>query len=178
MTKTIYLLIGPSGSGKTTLAQCFKDLDIPEIKSHSTRPMRKGESEGSPYYFVNREQFDKIPMIEETEYNFNLYGTSIAEVERVLSFNGSAYAIVDRAGTEQFKALYGDSVKVVYIYVPVKLAVERMRARGDSEDNIADRVRHAFRSGEFDNLGIADYCIVNKDLDESLRQLKAIVGGE
>ncbi len=177
-SRTLYLLLGPSGAGKSTLGCYLKELGIPELISTTTRPMRKGEVEGLTYYFVTKEQFGSIPMIESTVYNDNSYGTSKAEVERVLSSNGSAYAIVDRHGVEQFKALYGsEQVKVIYVYVPVKLAVERMRARGDSEDNIADRVRHAFRSGEFDNLGIADYCIVNKELDESLRQLKAIVGG-
>lgn len=174
----MYLLLGPSGSGKSTLGSSLRDMNVPELISHSTRQPRKGESEMNPYYFVTREQFEQIPMIESTEYNFNLYGTSIAEVERVLSFNGSAFAIMDKHGIEQMRALYGKQVKVIYVYVPVKLAVERMRARGDSEDDIADRIRHAFRSGEFDNLDIADYCIVNKELDESLRQLKAIVGGE
>lgn len=171
----IYLLLGPSGSGKTTLSQCLKETGIPELISHSTRPMRKGESEGSPYYFVTREQFEQIPMIESTEYNFNLYGTSIAEVERVLSSSTCAFTIVDKHGAEQFKNLYGDLVKIIYVYVPVKLAVERMRARGDDEDSIADRIRYAFRSGEFDNLEFADYCIINKDLGASLRQLIAIV---
>jgi guanylate kinase len=174
----IYLLLGPSGSGKTTLSQCLKETGIPELISHSTRPMRKGESEGSPYYFVTREQFEQVEMIEGTEYNGNLYGTSVSEVERVLSSSTCAFTIVDKHGAEQFKSLYGsEQVKIIYVYVPVKLAVERMRARGDSEDDIADRIRHAFRSGEFDNLEIADCCIVNKDLDASLRQLKAIVEG-
>ncbi len=173
--KKIYLLVGPSGSGKTTLAQYFKELGIPELISHTTRLIRPGELQGETYYFVKHEDFAQIETVESTEYNFNLYGTSRAEVERVLSSNGSALAIVDKAGVEQFRALYSDLVKVIYIYVPVKLAVERMRARGDSEDDIADRIRHAFRSGEFDNLEIADYCIVNKELDASLRQLIAIV---
>lgn len=175
---TIYLIIGPSGAGKTTLAQYLKVFGVPELISHTTRQPRPGEIDGHTYYFVTQEQFDSIEMIESTVYNDNSYGTSKAEVERVLSSSGSAFAIVDKTGVEQFKAIYGDSVKVIYIYVPVKLAAERMRARGDSEDAIADRIRHAFRSGEFDNLGIADYCIVNKDLGVSLRQLKAIVGGE
>ena len=173
--KKIYLLVGPSGSGKTTLAQYLKELGIPELISHTTRLMRPGEVQGETYYFVKHEDFAQIEMVEQTEYNFNLYGTSRREVERVLASNGCAFAIVDKAGVEQFKALYGERVKVIYIYVPVKLAVERMRARGDSEDDIADRIRHAFRSGEFDNLEIADYCIINKDLGASLRQLIAIV---
>lgn len=174
----IYLLLGPSGSGKTTLSSCLRDFDIPELISHSTRPMRKGESEANPYYFVTREQFEQIPMIESTEYNGQLYGTSKQEVERVLSSNSSAFAVVDRHGVEQFKHIYGELVKVIYIYIPPKLAAERMKSRGDSEDDIADRIRHAFHSGEFDNLEIADCCIVNKELDASLRQLKAIVEGD
>ena len=171
----IYLLLGPSGAGKTTLSRYLKELGIPELISHTTRLMRPGEVQGETYYFVKHEDFAQIEMVEQTEYNFNLYGTSRAEVERVLSSNGSALAIMDKHGIEQMRALYGKQVKVIYVYVPVKLAVERMRARGDSEDDIADRIRHAFRSGEFDNLEIADYCIVNKELDASLRQLIAIV---
>jgi len=144
----IYLLIGPSGSGKTTLAQCLKELGIPELQ---------------------------IEMIEQMTYNLNLYGTSKQEVERVLSSSGSAFAIVDKHGVEQYKAIYGDLVKAIYVWVPVELAAERMRQRGDDDDSIADRIRHAFRSGEFDNLDLADFVIVNKDLDASVRQLEAIV---
>lgn len=39
----IYLLLGPSGSGKSTLGRYLESLGVPEIKSHSTRPMRSGE---------------------------------------------------------------------------------------------------------------------------------------
>jgi guanylate kinase len=173
----IYLLLGPSGSGKTTLSQHLKEMGIPELISHSTRQPRSGESEGSPYYFVTREQFGNIPMIESTEYNGQLYGTSIAEIERVLSSGGSAFTVVDKHGCEEFKRLYGDLVKIIYVYAPAKLLADRMRARGDSEDAIADRIRFAIKSGEFDNIEIADYCIVNKDLQASIRQLKAIVEG-
>mgnify|MGYP000855199365 FL=1 len=171
----IYALLGPSGSGKTTLAQYLKELDIPELVSHTTRLMRPGEAQGKTYYFVKHEDFVQIEMVEQTKYDLNLYGTSKREVERVLSSSTCAFTIVDKHGAEQFKNLYGDLVKIIYVYVPVKLAAERMRARGDDEDAIADRIRHAFRSGEFDNLEIADYCIVNKELDASLRQLIAIV---
>lgn len=171
----IYLLIGPSGSGKTTLAQYLKELGIPELVSHTTRLMRPGEVQGKTYYFVKFEDFEQIEMIEQTKYNHHLYGTSKKEVERVLSSSGSAFAIVDRHGIEQYKAIYGDLVKAIYVWVPAELAIERMIQRGDDEDSIVGRIRHAFRSGEFDNLDIADYCIVNKDLEASVRQLEAIL---
>ena len=171
----IYLLLGPSGTGKTTLAQYLKELGIPELVSHTTRLMRPGEVQGKTYYFVKFEDFEQIEMIEQTKYNHHLYGTSKQEVERVLSSSGSAFAIVDRHGIEQYKAIYGDLVKTIYVWVPAELAIERMIRRGDDEDSIVGRIRHAFRSGEFDNLDIADYCIVNKDLEASVRQLEAIM---
>lgn len=174
----IYLLLGPSGSGKSTLAQQLKGIGMPELISHSTRPMRDGESQCNPYYFVTKEEFDSIDFIETTQYANNWYGTSKLEVERVLSSSGSAFAIVDSHGVQAFKEIYGEAVKVIYVWLPVKLAVERMRLRGDKEDDITDRVRNAFRTGEFDNFHKADYVIVNKDLDASLRQLSAIVRGE
>lgn len=171
----IYLLLGPSGSGKSTLGSCLRDMGMPELISHSTRLMREGESECNPYHFVTREQFEQIPMIEYTEYAGNLYGTSKAEVERVLSRGSSAFVIVDRHGVEAFKEIYGDLVKVIYVYIEPMSLWERMKTRGDDDKLIRSRILHAIATGELNNLNIADYCILNKDLDASIRQLKAII---
>lgn len=171
----IYLLLGPSGSGKSTLGSCLRDMGIPELISHSTRPMREGESEGNPYHFVTREQFEQIPMVEYTKYAGNLYGTSKAEVERVLSRGSSAFVIVDRHGVEAFKELYGYLVRVIYVYAPTSVLWQRMEDRGDSIQSIRERLKHAVMTGETNNFNIADYCILNKDLDASIRQLKAII---
>lgn len=175
--KTIYLLIGPSGSGKTTLGNCLKQLGIPEIVSHTTRPKRKGESLGNPYYFVTLSDFLEIDMIEHTEYNGFLYGTSVAEIESKLSDNRNTYAIVNSDGVRAFKDQYGEIVKVIYVYASAKQLVENMRKRGDDEDSIAERIIHAYKTGEFDNIELADYCIINKGLAKAIAQLKAIVEG-
>lgn len=174
----IYLLLGPSGSGKTTLASCLRDLNVPELISHTTREPRKGEVEGITYYYVSRLQFEAIPMIETTEYNGQLYGTSLAEINRVMKSNKDSFAIVDSVGVKQYRQAYGEQVKVIYVYAPASELIKRMEARGDNAEVIAQRIQHALATGEMDNLGIADYCIVNKDLRESIRQLIAIVMGE
>lgn len=171
----IYLLLGASGTGKTTLGNYLKEWGIPELISTTTRQPRQGEWEGNPYYFVTREQFDLIPMIEKTVYNDNLYGTSKAEVDQVLSSGGPAFAIVDRHGISAFQELYGDLCKVIYVWLTPITVLERMRARGDKEREAMKRMRHAIETEEFNNFAIADAVIVNKDLPSSLRQLKAIV---
>ena len=171
----IFLLVGASGVGKTSLGSCLRDLGIPELISHSTRPTRSGESEAQPYYFVTREQFDTIPMIERTEYNGNWYGTSRAEIDRVLSQGKSAFAIVDQHGAEQFLYFYGEKCKVIFVWTPPLTAIDRMKARGDSEEMINKRMLHAYSNKEFKLPNMADYCIVNKDLESAVRQLKAIV---
>jgi len=174
----IYVLLGASGSGKSTLGRYLEELGVPEIKSHSTRPMRKGESQGNPYHFVTPSEFESIDMIEDTPYDGpNKYGTSKAEVKRVFAISDTAYAILDKHGVYAFKEYFGeDEVKVIYVYLPLVDLVERLKARGDSEAEIRKRVRHALATKELENHDIADYIIVNRDLDESKRQLRFMVG--
>lgn len=179
MSKTIFLLVGASGSGKTTLAQYLKQWGIPEIISHSTRAMREGESEGSPYYFVTNEEFDQIDFIETTPYDgSSRYGTSKQELERIFNSNDTAFAIVDAHGVKEFKKQYGDTVKTIYIHAPFCTLIQRMKARGDTQENIAARVRHALDSNELSSIDLADYCIINLDLGEAKRQLRCVVGVE
>lgn len=172
----IWLLIGASGTGKTSLGNYLKGIGIPELISTSTRLPRAGESNGNPYFFVNQEQFNEIPMIEKTIYNGNSYGTSVAEVESKVANRRDCFAIVDRHGIEEFRKLYGEQVSVIFVYAAPGDVYDRMLARGDKIDDIYQRITHAENTGEFNNLGIADYCLVNKNLDDAERQLKEIVG--
>lgn len=174
--KTIYLIIGPSGSGKTTvIGQQLKAEGIPEVVSHTTRPARENEIHGLTYYFVTEDEFHEIPMIEVTEYDGNLYGTSIEQIEKGLSNNKAVFIIADKHGVQQFKKQYKDMCKVIYIYSSESDIITRMKLRGDSDEKIEQRLKHALANGEFENIGMADYCIVNKNMDETIAQLKSII---
>lgn len=174
----IYALLGPSGSGKSTLGRYLEELGIPEIKSHATRPMRKGESQGNPYHFVTPSEFAQIEMIEDTPYDgANMYGTSKDEVKRVFAISDTAYAILDKHGVYEFKEYFGaDEVKVIYVILPEVELIERLKGRGDSPADIKKRMKHAKDSGELDNYFVADYVVVNRDLEESKRLLRFYVG--
>jgi len=74
----ILAIVGFSSAGKDTLAKYAHDnLGYNFVVSHSTRPMRAGESQGNPYYFINDNEmcslFVQNKLIEAREYD-SVYG--------------------------------------------------------------------------------------------------------
>lgn len=177
--RKLILLVGPSGAGKTTLGEYLTELGIPEIRSHTMREPRPGESEGKPYFFVSKEEFDTIPFVETTEYPKDsgvYYGTSQGEVYRVLGESSTAYIICDRDGAEQFQAQFPGMCTTVFVYATMQEMVERMQTRGDSENKIRTRIMNAIATHEHSNIDIADYCIINRDLGKAIRTMEFILG--
>ncbi len=62
MTKnTLLLCTGLSGSGKTYfIKNTIPDGLFYSLRSATTRPMRDGESNGKPYFFVTEDEFNKM----------------------------------------------------------------------------------------------------------------------
>ena len=62
MTKnTLLLCTGLSGSGKTYfIKNTMPNGLFYSLRSATTRPMRDGESNGNPYFFVTEEEFNKM----------------------------------------------------------------------------------------------------------------------
>lgn len=172
--KLIYLIIGPSGSGKTTLGNFLKENGVPELISHTTRKMRKGEIDGETYYYVTKEEFDKIDKIEVSNYGGNHYCLSRKEVEEKLRKYDKVFAIVDVNGVKQIKKHY-DNVVVVYIDVTMEEMTERMKQRGDKEENIIKRLKYAIDTKEFSNKKYADIIIRNDSLERAKEALKNVV---
>ena len=58
----MFILSSPSGAGKTTIARRLLSEEGPHLRmsvSITTRPIRPGEVEGSDYFFVDRDEFDR-----------------------------------------------------------------------------------------------------------------------
>lgn len=177
MQKKIYVLMGPSGSGKTTLGNELKKMGIVELINTTTRDIRIGEIPNVSYYFVNADEFRCTEMIEKTEYAGNYYGMSKIEVDTKLSSHDRLYTILDSHGAMEFKKIYGsDVVKIIYIYCSQKTLEERMILRGDSVEKINERLDYITKTGELDNIGIADYVIINdkNTYETSVSLLKTI----
>ena len=81
---------GPSGVGKGTILAKYMQgrSDICYSVSATTRAPRPGEVDGRQYFFLTRQEFEKMieegRMLEYAQYNGNYYGTPSRFVEEKL----------------------------------------------------------------------------------------------
>lgn len=173
--KKIFILVGPSGSGKTTLGEYLKTLGVPELVSHTTRKMRKGEIDGVTYHFIDKKEFNKIKRIEESEYDGNFYCLSKEEVDNKLAKFDKVFAITDIDGMRQVKEKYPVETVSIFIEVTIDEMIDRMIARGDSEENVAKRISHAIENNELENGKYCDYTIRNDELFKAKHSLDQVI---
>jgi guanylate kinase len=176
MNERFIVLMGPSGCGKSTLEAYCRELNIPVNISNTTRTPRKGEIDGFHYYFNTVEKFFQVDLAEKNKYGLNYYGISKVEIKRNFAINNVIVAVAEIEGVKQLKEAYPDELEVVFITIPLDEMEKRMRARGDSEENIQTRLLRAIEKKEHEHGWIADYTIVNWDLDQSKAQLRGILG--
>ena len=175
----LFIVSSPSGGGKTTLIhEVIARLGERGIRghfsvSHTTRPKRPAETDGTDYHFVDRSTFESMAergeFLEWAEYNGNLYGTARAEVETRLAAGQDVFLDIEVQGANQVKTLVPDVVKV-FVYPPsYEVLRERLTARRqDAPEAIRQRLRWAMRE-----LGVAgefDYAIINDRLEAGGRR--------
>lgn len=173
--KKIFILVGPSGSGKTTLGRYLESLGIPELVSHTTREPRKGEIEGKSYYFINKEEFDKIERVEYSNYSGNFYCLSKKEVENKLSNYEIVFAVTDINGMKQIKKQYPEETVSIFIEVTMDEMIDRMLERGDNKESIAKRMSNAVLNEELKNGKYCDYIVRNNELHKAQHSLDQII---
>jgi len=171
----ILLLTGVSSSGKSTLGQHLQTLGVVELISCTTRQPRWNEVNGVTYYFVTKEEFDKIDKLENTYYSGNYYCLSKAEVER--HQENLAYCIVDAAGVNQIRNSYGiENVIVINITISYFQMFKRLFFRKDSFKEIKKRIIYTIKNKEMKtNRKLADYIIQNNNLDRSKQMLRLLI---
>lgn len=102
VNKNIYFIVGDNGSGKNEVANILA-TSIPNLKiliSHTTRNKREEERNGKDYYFVNKEEFEKlIPnFMEYTIYDKKSYGHSKLELLDNIKNNNHLVFIIEPNG--------------------------------------------------------------------------------
>ena len=172
--KKIFAIQGFTSSGKDSItSRVSKELNIPILVSHTTRPPRTGEINGISYHFVDETFFNENKFLEQrlynTEYGIWKYGLHYSEIED----KPYSLFIVDRQGYEELQKQLGeDKLVSIFIDVSEKTLRERHKLRGDCPKEFERRFnddKERFKGY------ISDYIVYNEDLNESINKVKNII---
>lgn len=175
----VVVLSGPSGSGKTTVVQrILSDSTVPieMAVSATTRPPRPGEVDGSHYYFLPSEEFERRRQAEEfvecaeVHRSGYWYGTLKSEISRIQAAGKWVLLEIDVQGAKKVMALYPESVTMFLETPSVAEYERRLRSRGtETEEVIERRLRTAAK--ELESANLYRYRIINDDLDRAVREI-------
>lgn len=181
----IFVISGPSGSGKTTLLKNLlrhrqlKDRVIKSI-SLTTRPKRSGEKQGKDYFFISESEFSKRrrakKILEWTRYLGYYYATPKGFVQSNLAEGKNLIICLDLKGALKIKRLYPHNTITIFIMPPSLGALgERIkkRCRNTSPREIQQRL--GFAKQEILAAQQYDYCLTNRNLSATARQLKELI---
>lgn len=178
MSKVIVLL-SPSSAGKDTilkkLINNYNYFNFTNLVSHTTRPKRDYECNGKDYYFTNKDNFNKIKMIEKREYNtlYNgksdvwYYGLSEMELHDKLDSGNIPIVILDYHGLHEFKEYCSkNDIEVIPFYIQVNPIVRFYRCIKRGNFSLIEYTRRFIDDVKAFN-GAKNECIViqNKDVD-------------
>ncbi len=178
------VLSSPSGAGKTTLSRRLLDSD-PNLSlsiSATTRPMRPGEVDGRDYRFVTAERFQEMvrdgAFLEHARVFGHHYGTPRAEVVEALEQGRDVLFDIDWQGTQQVSEKAPQDLVRIFILPPSTEELEqRLRQRAQDPEEVV-RGRMAKAADEMSHWPEYDYIVVNRDVDDSLAQVQAILAAE
>ena len=158
----IIVLVGKTASGKTTVAnELCKNHGYKRIITYTTRPMRVNEVQDVDYHFISDEEFNK--MVENNEFTeYKRYNTahgvwsygSVITSEQELSDDCYVIILTPQGLRDLSKKI--SRYIAFYLNVGLKSQLERLKKRGDEEQQIIKRLKNDAK--DFENvLDIVDY---------------------
>lgn len=179
----LYVVSAPSGAGKTSLVKALleREANIRLSVSYTTRKQRSTETDGEDYFFVEKEEFERLErageMLESADVFGNRYGTGRRQVEEKLAAGHPVVLEIDWQGARQVREKE-PGCRSIFILPPSRTELER-RLRGratDSDEVIARRLSESL--GDMGHWSEFDYVVINDDFAEAVEELAAIVSGQ
>jgi len=178
------VLSSPSGAGKTSIARKLLASDEQLVMSVSTttRAPRPGEVPGRDYNFVDIESFQKMveagEMLEHAKVFDNFYGTPATPVREALAGGKDVLFDIDWQGTQQLRQAARSDLASIFILPPAVEELERrLKERAQDSDEVVKK-RMAKAGDEMSHWPEYDYIVVNRNLDQSVAQVVAILTAE
>ena len=152
------VLAGASASGKTEVAKMLaKKYGIVKAITTTTRDLRFGEINGKDYFFVSKEEFEKMiedgRFVEFTHYNGNLYGSTKDQI------SVNKCVVVDPVGLKAYIDLNDKNIVTFFLNSTEETRRQRMITRGDALEKIESRLAHDRVAFKEENIPTVDYFI-------------------
>lgn len=180
MSTKVIALLGESGTGKDTIkARLCEKTNVFPIVRHTTRPIRDGETNGNPYYFMKQippEWIIEDRWMEIVKYNDWVYMTH----EDMIMEDATNVGCYDQDSVEQ---MYMSCQEKGYdfvcfrIIVPPKERLLRQLLR-EEEPNVNEIVRRYMSdTKDYENLDLPfkTFPILNLDLEKAIQMIEYII---
>lgn len=180
MRTKLFIVSAPSGAGKSSLCekaiQEFSNLD--DIITYTTRTMRPAESQGNPYHFVSKEEFEKLEkegfFIEHATVHTNFYGTPKNVFEKAWSKNRYLIMDVDVQGAATFRRIFPEAV-FIFIQPPNFNELRKRLQKRDGVDSKDLELRLQNAKKEMEHAPLFEFQIVNDNFNKAYSEFKKII---
>lgn len=146
MDGQIVVISGPSGVGKDTVIGFLEqDYGFQKMVSFTTRKPRAGEKDGVNYHFISLKEFlameNRGELLDHVVVTGNHYGLSAMMIaEQFFLGKRLAFNVVSETA-RLIKAQYSNATLVFIKATDMQSLVERLKKRGMSSKEIAERYR-------------------------------------
>lgn len=179
----LLVVSGPSGAGKGTICKeiITRNEDIKLSVSATTRKPREGEVHGVNYFFLSKEEFQKMvdnnEFFEYAKIYDNYYGTPKSAIMESLENGQDVILEIEMQGSKQVKEVYPEGVFIFVLPPSLKELKSRIVGRGtETLEEIDKRFSCAFE--EIKKISDYNYFIINKEVSKSADELQEIISAE
>ncbi|HLJ66140.1 MAG TPA: guanylate kinase [Chloroflexota bacterium] len=181
----LFVLSGPSGVGKDSVIQRLRHRveNLSIAVTQTTRSPRPGEIPGVSYFFVSRDEYNRMldagELLAPAEVHGNWYGAPLDEVRRGFAAGHDVLLKIDVQGAIQVRRRFPQAIFVFLAPPDADVLLQRLRARHTEAPDELDR-RLADARFEMEQLPQYDYVVVNRedDLDYAVAGLECIITAE
>ena len=174
----------PSGAGKTTLVKLISNNKNNYISvSHTTRSPRSNEINGIDYYFIDKNQFQKLikekEFLEYAKVFGNYYGTSKKEIISKLEEGKNVIFDIDWQGTEQIiKQKLNYKLITIFILPPSKKVLRDRLSSRDMKDKLIVEERMNQFDKDILHWKNYNYVVINDELKFCYKKIVNILESE
>ncbi|GGG76619.1 guanylate kinase [Edaphobacter dinghuensis] len=184
MAGILFIISAPSGSGKSTLVSQLRTLvaGLDFSISYTTRAPRGSEENGREYYFISREEFERMvargDFLEWAEVFGNYYGTAMSALDHAREAGRDLLLDIDVQGAVQVMNKLPAAVSIFILPPSPQVLEMRLRNRSMAEHVTSEAViegRLAEARNELKRIDDYKYALVNDVLEQAVAEMRAIV---